>query len=317
MSDYFVGPFGRMLPTTGNSSPERERGRSTNLPASGNRPYQLPLPHGSEALQFGSDPFLRQRNPPGRGDSGIQQDPNRTGQQLPSVSQLLTNTPGSSPPSPYYPPALATSIAPTPGPPRSFHHHHHGHQISPAALYDRTPSFVSSPAEHLPPISHAVQSPRGNTPPRPVTGPTQTVQTQHSPLYYRDSTRKSKSLGEVSPTESIGTSITSGSVQPVRPHVVDEKYIDGEGLCYIYADGSYCPKNIDGVPVNANWGITKAGKPRKRLAQACLTCREKKIKCHPNLPKCDQCQKSGRECRFENAYVSSIDFEGTDINRIE
>ncbi|BDD58782.1 hypothetical protein MAP00_004033 [Monascus purpureus] len=55
------------------------------------------------------------------------------------------------------------------------------------------------------------------------------------------------------------------------------------------------------MPVNANWGITKAGKPRKRLAQACLTCREKKIKCQPNLPRCDQCQKSGRDCRFENA----------------
>jgi hypothetical protein len=34
---------------------------------------------------------------------------------------------------------------------------------------------------------------------------------------------------------------------------------------------------IDGTPVNANWGVTKAGRPRKRLGLACLTCREKKI----------------------------------------
>jgi hypothetical protein len=87
----------------------------------------------------------------------------------------------------------------------------------------------------------------------------------------------------------------------VLPHVVDERHIEGEGICYIYADGSHCPKAIEGIPVNANWGVTKAGKPRKRLAQACLTCREKKIKCQPKLPKCDQCQKSGRECRFESA----------------
>lgn len=94
---------------------------------------------------------------------------------------------------------------------------------------------------------------------------------------------------------------TTPSKPQVRPHVVDERYIEGEGLCYIYADGSHVPKAIGGMPVNANWGVTKAGKPRKRLAQACLTCREKKIKCQPNLPKCDQCSKSGRECRFENA----------------
>ena len=288
-----------MLPATGTWSIERERERLANLSAPGNRPYQLPPPRGSEGLPVGSDPFLRQRNLPGGGDLGIQQDSNRTGQQLPSVSQLLTNTTGP-PPSPYYPPTLANSIARAPGPPQhSFHHH--DHQISPVTLYERPPGYAASPAEHLPPLTHAVPSPRGNTPPRPLTGPSPTAQTQHSPFSYRDPTLQTKSLGEGSPTGSISPSIATGAVPPVRPHVVDERYIDGEGLCYIYADGSYCPKNVDGVPVNANWGITKAGKPRKRLAQACLTCREKKIKCHPNLPKCDQCQRSGRVCRFENA----------------
>lgn len=48
------------------------------------------------------------------------------------------------------------------------------------------------------------------------------------------------------------------------------------------------------------WGVTKAGKPRKRLSQACITCREKKIKCDPGGgPKCSQCLRFNRECRFD------------------
>lgn len=85
---------------------------------------------------------------------------------------------------------------------------------------------------------------------------------------------------------------------PVRAsRCVAQREIPGEGLCYIYEDGTYCRAIIDGEPVNPSWGITKAGKPRKRLAQACLTCREKKIKCEPGYPKCHQCTKSQRVCR--------------------
>ncbi len=47
--------------------------------------------------------------------------------------------------------------------------------------------------------------------------------------------------------------------------------------------------------------MTKAGKPRKRLAIACVTCREKKIKCDPDYPQCVQCEKFGRVCKFKNA----------------
>lgn len=85
---------------------------------------------------------------------------------------------------------------------------------------------------------------------------------------------------------------------PVRAsRCVGRREVPGEGLCYVYEDGSYCRAIIDGEPVNPSWGITKAGKPRKRLAQACLTCREKKIKCEPGYPKCHQCAKSQRACR--------------------
>jgi hypothetical protein len=85
---------------------------------------------------------------------------------------------------------------------------------------------------------------------------------------------------------------------PIRSsRCVGQREVPGEGLCYIYEDGTYCRAIIDGEPVNPSWGITKAGKPRKRLAQACLTCREKKIKCEPGYPKCHQCTKSQRICR--------------------
>jgi hypothetical protein len=85
---------------------------------------------------------------------------------------------------------------------------------------------------------------------------------------------------------------------PIRAsRCLGQREVPGEGLCYIYEDGTFCRAVIDGEPVNPSWGITKAGKPRKRLAQACLTCREKKIKCEPGYPKCHQCAKSQRACR--------------------
>ncbi|EXJ93581.1 hypothetical protein A1O1_01973 [Capronia coronata CBS 617.96] len=89
---------------------------------------------------------------------------------------------------------------------------------------------------------------------------------------------------------------------PDRTHgrtIVREELVPGKGLCYVYDDGSVCQKNADGEPVNPKWGTTKAGKPRKRLGQACNTCREKKIKCDPSVPKCAQCRKFGRECKFD------------------
>ena len=92
---------------------------------------------------------------------------------------------------------------------------------------------------------------------------------------------------------------TEGSSRaPIRSkHCIGQQEVAGQGLCYVFDDGSWCRVVIDGEPVNPSWGVTKAGKPRKRLAQACLTCREKKIKCEPGYPKCHQCAKSQRACR--------------------
>ncbi|KAI1003010.1 hypothetical protein K3495_g5194 [Podosphaera aphanis] len=99
--------------------------------------------------------------------------------------------------------------------------------------------------------------------------------------------------------DGLGPKIWTGT--HFLPRFVRQAEVPGEGPCYFYDDGSYCKKVIDGEPVNAHWGVTKAGKPRKRLAIACITCREKKIKCDPDYPRCLQCEKFGRVCKFKNA----------------
>lgn len=108
------------------------------------------------------------------------------------------------------------------------------------------------------------------------------------------------SLSEAPPTkDGLGPKIWTGT--HFLPRFVRAAEVPGEGMCYFYDDGSHCKTVIDGEAVNAHWGVTKAGKPRKRLAIACVTCREKKIKCDPDYPRCVQCEKFGRVCKFKNA----------------
>ncbi|KAI1126371.1 hypothetical protein F5Y10DRAFT_212647 [Nemania abortiva] len=116
--------------------------------------------------------------------------------------------------------------------------------------------------------------------------------------------RSPTSTGSASPEgifvkDGLGPKIWTGT--HFLPRFVRRAEVPGEGLCYFYDDGTHCKTVIDGEPVNAHWGVTKAGKPRKRLAIACLTCREKKIKCDPDYPRCVQCEKFGRICKFKNA----------------
>ncbi len=101
------------------------------------------------------------------------------------------------------------------------------------------------------------------------------------------------------PKDGLGPKIWTGT--QFLPRFVRQADVPGEGTCYFYDDGTHCKTVIDGEIVNAHWGVTKAGKPRKRLAIACITCREKKIKCDPDYPRCVQCEKFGRTCKFKNA----------------
>ncbi|KAI9884184.1 MAG: hypothetical protein M1823_004023 [Watsoniomyces obsoletus] len=105
--------------------------------------------------------------------------------------------------------------------------------------------------------------------------------------------------GKIFTPDTLGPRIWMGTY--FLPRYVGQGFIPGEGPVFYYDDGSHCKTIIDGDQVNPHWGVTKANKPRKRLAVACLTCREKKIKCDPDFPRCMQCEKLGHECRFQNA----------------
>lgn len=299
-----------MLPSRDGQLPEQPSERPANRSESGDNPYQLPPPRTLPNVQFGPDPFRRHLHgenvEQGRGPAQAEPPSQRQQtEQLPSVRQLLTpstdpNTPPSFP-QPFGAPAPTIDHREL-----SYPYRHHDQslasQMTSVGAQDRAKSRSESlpqPPTGLPPLSQvAMNSPRDMKHHTATRSDPSTASFQHSQLHFHGTLYHEKALsGDLSSPES--GSRTKGST--LLPHVVDERYIDGEGICYIYADGSHCPKAIEGIPVNANWGVTKAGKPRKRLAQACLTCREKKIKCQPNLPKCDQCQKSGRECRFESA----------------
>ncbi|SMR57168.1 unnamed protein product [Zymoseptoria tritici ST99CH_1A5] len=85
---------------------------------------------------------------------------------------------------------------------------------------------------------------------------------------------------------------------------VGVREVPGEGTFHLYEGGFRIPTHVDGETVNPAWGLTKANKPRKRLAMACLDCREKKIKCEPGAVSCLQCEKAKRTCRKAPTHQS-------------
>ncbi|KAK5012860.1 hypothetical protein LTR39_003942, partial [Cryomyces antarcticus] len=101
------------------------------------------------------------------------------------------------------------------------------------------------------------------------------------------------------------------SEPPSNVRCVGEREFPGEGICYVYEDGSHCRKVIDGEVVNPNWRTTKAGKARKRQPLACMACRRKKIKCEPGDPSCVSCEKSNQVCRVSRIHEVSIEARPT------
>lgn len=81
--------------------------------------------------------------------------------------------------------------------------------------------------------------------------------------------------------------------------------VDGESV-YLYSGGFYLPTHVDGEPVNALWGLTKANTPRKRLATACDRCRLKKTRCEPQPDGCPQCQRVGEVCHMSFGDLSVL-----------
>ena len=156
-----------------------------------------------------------------------------------------------------------------------------------------TSSFKPQPDQHQP---IPLQSQRKESENRPVYGEPSGTTSSGQPYAGPASAVASE---PVTTKDGLGPKIWTGT--QFLPRFVRQAEVPGEGLCYFYDDGTHCKTHIDGEAVNAHWGVTKAGKPRKRLAIACITCREKKIKCDPDYPRCTQCEKFGRVCKFKNA----------------
>jgi hypothetical protein len=164
----------------------------------------------------------------------------------------------------------------------------------PSTSRDTSSSFRPQPDQHhaMPPPPQRKESENG----LPYKeGPGSIPATQQ----YGATSAGSVISDSVTSKDGLGPKIWTGT--QFLPRFVRQAEVPGEGLCYFYDDGTHCKTHIDGEAVNAHWGVTKAGKPRKRLAIACITCREKKIKCDPDYPRCTQCEKFGRVCKFKNA----------------
>jgi hypothetical protein len=112
------------------------------------------------------------------------------------------------------------------------------------------------------------------------------------------------------------SSIDGSGMTPIPPlgNEPQRKYLGikdvaGEGQFHMYEGGFRIPTQVDGEVVNPAWGLTKANKPRKRLALACLDCREKKIKCEPGASSCLQCEKAKRPCRRCVPLLCRLNFQ--------
>ena len=340
MSRTYIGPFGRILPLPeGYTKQQAERELSSiSEPASRMTAHRLPLlPVPSPSLQFGTDPTLGLTEPMRYGTTNtsrrcLDSSKSVSQEQLPSVDQLLT--PGSLSsvaPSPYAQPTNTSSpthsVPEQPSPRRgpisdhyvttysqpvrsgypasSFNQHQYAPPSRDIMSIETCVSNVNS--SHYPSVNqnrteynHPSYPPHSN--PSYQTYPS--MQSSNLPSSHTQRYQIPPNSHESGPSDtplSSQVSHTSSTTKKEPVRVIGEEMIPGEGLCYIYSNGSHLRKTIDGEIVNAQWGVTKAGKARKRLAVACMTCREKKIKCEPGEPKCVQCDKSGRECRFQTA----------------
>ena len=266
--DFVVGPFGRLLPRpTTWTTTVLSQGTQANDTT---KPVDKMMPRG---------PFSK--------DVPLNSEPSGQSQQLPPVSQILGGRAYrdlAPPERPSSQQGLAIFHRPQynrgnsgdvyPGPSGSYGHPSHTHRVQ-THYRQRSDVLPPSPFSQSSPFQGA--SPRNN---------------QVSSFLARSDER------------TISRSDTAQD-QPRAPKVLREEDIPGKGVCYIYDDGSVLPKAIDGNSVNPQWGVTKAGKPRKRLAQACTTCREKKIRCDPgsSSSKCSQCLKFNRDCKFEQQIM--------------
>lgn len=273
---------------------------------------QSSVPASPFSPQRGPNPSRRPPNlPPDL--RGSQPDQAIRGSEFPfqpthySQPQLSTKMP---PPNNVTPSGASYQISPLAQQFVSSYTHHQGANISPYAHSFETPQQMSYASQHqqaLPPNLPQHQqmalpnSPLSQQAIPPNASSSQQILTVDVPTqYYQEHLSNHEPAANPRMTLEQSPPASASGVKAL-PRVVGEQDVPGEGPSWVYEDGTTCKKVIDGEAVNAQWGVTKAGKPRKRLAIACTTCREKKIKCDPAEPKCVQCEKFGRECRFTTA----------------
>ena len=333
-SPTYIGPFGRILPVPEGASITEPISPSEPANSAMNAPRRLlPLP---TRLQFGTDPTMGLTEPVRYGSSSssrrtLETYKSTTQDMLPSVSQLLTprslSSTGTSP----FPHAFTMSAhidtgSSQPSPHRGIDPNLYGLELPP--YYSKGNStMMSLQPQNLPlgrDLSDVSANMRSQVSPHAsrshgspggyeISPHASNVDMSHQSVPSIQTTSRSSSyhhgrapsVSYESPSSSASLSGQSGldvpSTSKQSRRLIGEEVLPGEGLCYIYSDGTHVRKMIDGETVNAQWGVTKAGKARKRLAEACVACRDKKIKCEPGEPKCVQCEKSGRECRFQTA----------------
>ena len=263
--------------------------------SSSNRPSQYPPQHDANPSQRTSTLPSALRSIPDQSapvpqypyQSGFPQPPLPPQIQTSIRSNVLREDIGNSP-SGRQPPPLPYS----------------SHQAPSATSYPTSyPIYSEPPSQILYPMAQQTHQTPPSLPPQSIRSPPlnapqpQQMNPMNVPVHYYQENRsdyESMTGHEQSPQAA------ENSIKPMA-RVVGEADVPGQGPSWVYEDGTTCKKIIDGEEVNAQWGVTKAGKPRKRLAIACTTCREKKIKCDPAEPKCVQCEKFGRECRFTTA----------------
>ena len=142
-----------------------------------------------------------------------------------------------------------------------------------------------------PPMSALMQASLQNV---PWASPLQEVSL--SPRVRKNGSAQSNRSEEWSP----GSDYTSRST---NSRSIAGQYLESNEVYGGYggSQGSNCAYPWHDATEHSNWGTTKAGKPRKRLAQACTSCRHKKIRCYPNQNnlRCAQCERTQSDCRFE------------------
>ncbi|KAF7189287.1 putative transcriptional regulatory protein [Pseudocercospora fuligena] len=295
------------------------------------RPNHLPQPAFNEAP-------ASQRRPDAFRAAPAQSEFRPQSQNLPRLHDILT----SAPPAPS-PPAYSNGWSSTAGPTApqqngDSYYSHTAHHAPAAYPPQSAPSYHPQPDRRLElPILETSPVARHDShsvvPPSPYGAHPDSAREYNGPARERPRQTSTSSYypnGVPSPYTPAGhdehqyrspaTSMDrpgSNSFTPAGPES-SKKYLGvrevaGEGTFHFYEGGYRIPTQVEGEPVNPAWGLTKANKPRKRLAMACLDCREKKIKCEPGANSCLQCEKAKRPCRKAPIHQSQSDTSTTPI----